>query len=130
MNILLKKLQVKTINLNKFKPTSVPIFTGRPQGELVRNELNLDECDNDKNCFIKFIIPGDIISLNPSFYLGLFFKSYKKLNVEGFGKKYTFEIDTNDEDILRVILKDLEDGNRNAINSLLNPNSSFNSFFN
>ena len=121
---------MKTIKLHKVKPSNVPIFTGRPQGEAVRIELNLDECDSDKNCLINFIIPGDIISFNPSFYLGLFFKSYKKLSIEGFNQKYKFEIESNDEDIKRVILKDLEDGKRNAINSLKNPNSSFGNFFN
>ena len=129
MNILLKRLKVKIIKLDKFKPLNIPIFTGRPQGEAVRNELGLDSCDIDKNCKINFIIPGDIISFNPSFYLGLFIKSYKKLNLNGFDEKYSFEIDSTDEDVKRVILKDLEDGKRNAINSLENPNSSFSSFF-
>lgn len=120
---------MKIIDLQKFKPSRVPIFTGRPQGEAVRLELKLDEMDTKLNTKIKFKIPGDILSFNPSFYLGLFFKSYKKLNLHGFDEKYSFEIDSTDEDVIRVITKDLDDGKRNAINSLNNPSSSFGGFF-
>ncbi len=130
-NILVKKLLIMgkvIIELSKYKSAKSLIFTGRPQGEEVRKLLNLDELDKSNDTVV-FVIPDDTISFNPSFYLGLLFPSYKKLKPEGFDLKYSFEINSDNPDIVRVINKDLIDGKRNAINSLENPNSGFSSFF-
>lgn len=116
------------IELSKYKSSKSLIYTGRPQGEEVRRVLNLDELDKSKNSVV-FVIPEDTISFNPSFYLGLLFPSYKKLNPEGFDLKYSFKINSDNEDVIRVINKDLIDGKRNAINSLETPNSGLSSFF-
>ena len=122
---------MKTINidLSNYKSSKSSIFTGRPQGEDVRKKLNLDKYDNSNDCVV-FEIPDNTISFNPSFYLGLLFDSYKKLKLDEFEKKYSFKIKSNNEDILRVLNKDLADGKRNAINSLEVPNSGLGSFFN
>lgn len=86
-------------------------FTGRPQGMQLRGTLNLDAVDVDG---IKYIVsvPEGTTSLNPSFYLGLFFPSYKKLKgVEGFKTKYEVvfnEQDTILKSLLETLLKDCE----------------------
>ncbi|MFV8379319.1 hypothetical protein [Flavobacterium sp. LB3R33] len=117
-----------TIELSKYKNSKSSIFTGRPQGEEVRKILDLDELDKSEN-EVEFVIPDDTLSFNPSFYLGLLFPSYKKLKPEGFDLKYSFIVNSDNPDIVRVINKDLIDGKRNAINSLESPNSGFGSFF-
>src|SRR4051812_5968088 len=107
-----------TYNLYKYRGNNSSIFTGRPQGYEAREDLNLDDTDSDPNKKIIFIIPEGTTSLNPSFYLGLLFDSYKKLGAEGFNKKYKFQIATGDSSTKRVLQKNLEDASRNAINSL------------
>ena len=121
-------MEVNRIDLGNYKSGSSTIFTGRPQGTSVREKLDLDEFDNSKSSIV-FIIPSDTTSFNPSFYLGLLFKSYEKLGIEGFDEKYSFEISTTDEATKKVLLSNLEDGKRYAINSIT-PSYSFKSLFN
>jgi len=120
-------MEVNRIDLSNYKSGGSTIFTGRPQGASVREKLDLDEIDNSNNSVV-FIIPSDTTSFNPSFYLGLLFKSYERLGIEGFDGKYSFEISTIDEATQKVLLSNLEDGKRYAINSLT-PSSSFKSLF-
>ena len=82
----------------------------------LRVTLNLDSIDLDSDQYI-LRIPKGTTSINPSFYLGLFFPSYKKLKgVDGFKSKY--EIVFNEDDIeLRMLLeKYLEECERQAQN--------------
>ena len=115
------------IDLGIYKNGKSTIFTGRPQGESVRESLKLDskDCSDDK---IVLVIPDNTTSFNPSFYLGLLFKSFEKLGIEGFDKKYSFEFSTKDEATKKVLMNNLEDGKRYAINSL-NPSSGLKSLF-
>lgn len=115
-------------NLGAYKSSKASFFTGRPQGEDVREKLNLNELDKDKNKKVVFNIPSDVISFNPSFYLGLLYDSYKSLKLKGFENKYSFEIDTDDSEIVRIIANDLEDGKRSALNSLESNSSIFDIF--
>ncbi len=108
------------INLSKFKGQKSSIFTGRPQGEAARAELHLDIIDKDDDLFVVFIIPEGTTSFNPSFYLGLLYKSLKSLGIEGFKNKYTFDIRVSDSVTKNGIIRNLEDGMRNAINSMNN----------
>jgi hypothetical protein len=105
-------------NLEKFRGQRSTLFTGRPQGLQARTELKLDESDKDKTTKVVLIIPEGTTSFNPSFYLGLLFKSYEKLGIEGFHKKYSFKIDTQDEETRKTITTNLEDGERYAFNSV------------
>ena len=116
------------IELNSYKNGKSTIFTGRPQGESVREKINLDKIDEDPNSVVVFLIPFDTTTFNPSFYLGLLFKSYQTLGFTDFESKYSFEFETTDDATKRVLLSNLEDGKRYAINSL-NPISSFKSLF-
>ena len=112
---------MKSIDLTKFRGPSSTQFTGRPQGQQARSELNIDTLDVDETTpQVEFLIPESTTSFNPSFYLGLVFDSYLKLGLDKFKEKYSFKIQTSDLTIKRIINKNLEDGERNAINSLLN----------
>lgn len=105
------------INLEKFRGNNSSLYTGRPQGEAARKELKLDENDNVLNK-ITFIIPTGTSSINPSFYLGLLFDSIKKIGIENFEKYYQFQIEDTNEITKSVLLENLEDGKRNALNTL------------
>jgi hypothetical protein len=107
-----KECKVEEIILTPIqRGISSTTFTGRPQGMQLRGTLNLDTLDLDNNKYI-VRVPEGTTSFNPSFYLGLFFPSYKKLKgIEGFKAKY--EIIFNEEDIilktlLEILLKDCE----------------------
>lgn len=116
------------IKLSEFKNPKARLFTGRPQGQDVRRKLDLDKIDNTKNIKVIFVVPGDVVSFTPSFYLGLLFPSYKALKKEGFEGKYFFEIDSSDNQIVKLLNNDLEDGKRSALNSLESNSSIFDIF--
>ena len=106
------------INLSAYKEKQSSIFTGRPEGSAVRQKLNLDALDRNKNAQVTFVIPEDTTFFSPSFYLGLLFPSYQALGQDAFLKKYQFEIANNEPTIHNVVKMNLEDGHRNAVNSL------------
>ena len=83
------KITKKEITLTRMqRGISSTTFTGRPQGMQLRDTLKLDALDTDSNSYI-IRIPEGTSSFNPSFYLGLFFPSIKKLKgIEGFKNKY------------------------------------------
>lgn len=109
------------INLLKYRGSSSTTFTDRDWGEEARKELKLEEVDNS-NTIVEVIIPKGTTSFNPSFYLGLFFKSYQKLNLLGFKTKYNFvfEDKDNSEGFNEYLLEDLEDGERQAKDEMSN----------
>lgn len=77
------------IDLNKFKNSGSRVLSGRNEGKKAREKLNLDSVDNDAEN-VSVIFPEDIISLNSSFFLGLFGPSVRNLGENEFVKKYTF----------------------------------------
>jgi hypothetical protein len=113
-------MTISEIDLSKFKGQKSSLYTGRPQGQSARAELHLDNIDKAEDTSIVLVIPDGTTSFNPSFYLGLLYKSYKSLGLEGFTKKYSFDIRVVDEVTKNGILRNLEDGMRNAINSMNN----------
>lgn len=121
-------MEIKKINLLKFRGARSTLFTGRPQGEDARKVLELDKKDLSEDKFI-IIIPKGTTSFNPSFYLGLLFKSIKKLGITKFESKYIFEFeDIDNVERMKVLKENFEDGKRNALNSIENVNI-FNRFF-
>lgn len=88
-------------------------FTGRPEGKDVRQQLHLDECDISEDLYV-VTIPSDTTSFNPSFFLGLFYDSMKKLSWEGFNKKYIFDISALEDKLEAVIRGNLEECYRKA----------------
>lgn len=100
---------MRSVDLRKFKRTESRVFTGRPVGQSARKSLNLDEFDkNDES--IEIIIPDDTMSVNSSFFSGMFQKSLKMLGEEKFREKYIFKcnkkiiIDVNIEKNIKICL--------------------------
>lgn len=91
-------------------------FTGNPQGAQVREELCLDECD-EKGEDVEILIPKDTTSFNPSFYLGLLYKSIVFYHgIEAFKKKYHFTFEDTDEELISLLKENIEDNERQAQN--------------
>lgn len=120
-------MKEKIINLSHYKSHKSSVFTGRPQGELVRKDMKLSLSDTNDEEKIIFIIPDDTTSFNPSFYLGMLYESLASLKEECFQNKYAFKIDSDDADQIKSIEKNLDDGYRSALNTL-NKNFGFKSF--
>ncbi len=108
----------KSLYLKKFRGNSSSSFTGRPEGESARSELKLNEYDEDTQQY-EIIIPKGTTAFNPSFYLGLLFKSIKKLGIEKFEIKYdiVFE-ETHDRSTIEQLDIDLYEGKRHALNEI------------
>lgn len=110
-------METKKINLLKYRGNDSSLFTGRPQGEAAREELKLDENDKKKNQII-FTLPKGTSSINPSFYLGLLYESIKHFGIDLFEEYYKFEIEDTNEVTKGVLLENIADGKRNALNAL------------
>ncbi len=82
-------------------------FSGRSEGREVRKVHKLDEKDKD-DCVYDVYIPHNTTSINPSFFLGLFYSSVKKLGMEKFKKKYVFCYDELQENLRNVIRNNIE----------------------
>ncbi|MEG9328987.1 hypothetical protein V6B16_13665 [Salinimicrobium catena] len=108
-----------TLNLEEFLGNGT-IFSGRPQGKKAREKFNLDKRDLGSEKSV-VIIPEKTTSLNPSFMLGLFFQSYKKLK-GNFSQKYEFKFLTNNINRKKILQKDIEDFYRQA-ELEVNPNN-------
>lgn len=92
-------------------------FSGRPEGEKVREIFSLNEKDSDNYIYI-IDIPSGTSAFNPSFYLGLLFPSISKLGIEKFILKYKFGLEQLTPTLKSLINEDLQDGLRNASNEL------------
>src|SRR5690606_22825925 len=76
--------------LEKYRTKGSKVFTGRDKGKYVRIESRFDEIEKN-NESIKFIIPNNIFSINPSFFEELLINVVTKLGKENFLKKYEFK---------------------------------------
>ncbi|MFC1226655.1 hypothetical protein ACFE6N_22820 [Pedobacter sp. BG31] len=108
---------MKELNLRQYRPVSSYSYSGRPQGEKVREKLNLSEIDKS-NEEVEFIIPSDTTSFNPSFFLGLLYESIQSLGLDKFNSKYTIKVETEDPERRKFINSNIEDGFRHAYNSI------------
>ncbi len=78
------------IFLEAYKAQGSKVFTGRNKGQRIRSESNIDNYISEgKN--IKFIIPDDIMSINPSFLEELLFNIVKQLGKTLFFQRVQFE---------------------------------------
>lgn len=94
-------------NMENYKKEKSRVFSGRTEGNKVRERLKLDELDNKPEEVI-LSFPEDIISLNSSFFLGAFGPSVRKLGKENFKSKYKFECS-------EFIKRSIEDGIERAL---------------
>jgi hypothetical protein len=99
----------RTIDLGKYRSSSAIVLSGRPRAVRIRELLELDAEDR-KPTRVQVVIPEDILSLNSSFFLGLFDRSIKSLGVRRFEEKYQFICTA-------VIREDVDKGKREAVNT-------------
>lgn len=78
------------INIRDYVKADSKILRDRPRGEKVREQLKLDAKDKDDNQYtVKF--DDNFVSLNSSFWLGLFEASFRNISIDEFEEKYIFE---------------------------------------
>ncbi len=103
----------ENIRMNKYRNEGSRIYSGRPLGESVRAELGLNEKDRDSAIYT-FYFPEDTMSINSSYFGGLFEESVICLGREGFEGKYKFLFEDGKE--LSDILKfNIEEGIGDAL---------------
>jgi hypothetical protein len=84
------------------------VIAGRSKGAAARDHFHLDQVDEAPE-LATVKIPLEVISLNSSFFLGMFGQSIQKLGREKFLEKYNFEC-------APVLLDDIMSGIRQALN--------------
>ena len=99
--------ELRIIDLGRYCDSGSLVISGRPKGEMLREKLHLDVEDEQPN-IVEIIIPSHVISLNSSFFLGLFAPSVQKLGMEKFDAKYRFRA-------IPEIHEDIEEGKREAL---------------
>ncbi|WP_299756744.1 hypothetical protein [uncultured Pontibacter sp.] len=114
------------INLVNYRGHDSYSFTGRSEGEHTRKKIGLDKLDINPNHVI-VRIPGDTTSINPSFFLGLFYESIKKLELDRFKKKYEFSVDTDDKEMKTILMGNIAEAIQYASN-FANKKSGISSF--
>ena len=95
-------------------------FAGRNEGTEVRDKLSLNKKDDDDNLY-RVTFADDTTSVNPSFFLGLFFPSLQHLGYERFSNKYYFDFSNfSDEELRTIIIENIDECIRKAKNELNN----------
>jgi hypothetical protein len=83
----------KQIDLNEARiPSNSEVITGRDCGEEFRRRFQLDALDVSEDEAV-VSIPAAVVSINTSFFLGLFGPSVRRLGPERFLSKYKFQCD-------------------------------------
>lgn len=80
---------MEKIDIRKYVKKDLGVLRDRPKGEQVRQQTNLEEKDKDENKY-EVVIDNNFISLNTSFFLGMFEKSIQTLGETKFREKYQF----------------------------------------
>ena len=80
------------IVLNQINGSNYKVLSGVDLGKTARISFKLDELDSLKET-ITVCIPDDVISVNSSFFSGLFQTSVLKLGEQIFREHYIFECD-------------------------------------
>ncbi len=81
------------IDLNDARiPANSEILSGRDCGKTFRRRFELDKRDKSAEP-IEVAIPDEVISMNTSFFLGLFGRSVRTLGPARFRLKYRFKCD-------------------------------------
>lgn len=102
-------MKKEAIDLSAFHQRGTILLSGRPKGVALREQLNLDRKDQEKDLFVEVIVPREVVSLNSSFFSGLFGPSIKILGETGFRQKYSFNCSP-------AIDQDIEGGISEALN--------------
>jgi hypothetical protein len=102
-------IKQETIDLGQYRTADAIVFSGREKGEAIRERVGLNRLDTE-NVIVTIRVPDQIVSLNSSFFLGLFAESIRRLGIEGFDRKYQFKCSD-------VVREDIERGKRQAQNT-------------
>ncbi len=97
-----------SFDLSKFSSGQQKIFSGRDYGIAVRNQICLERLEDGPDTNFKFIIPKYVVSLNSSFFLGLFGRSIRRLGIAAFEKRFEFDCEPH-------IQRNIEAGKRRAL---------------
>ena len=81
---------MEKIRLRDYVNKDITILKDRPTGITVRAQLKLDEKDKDGERYT-MVFDEKFVSLNSSFFLGLFDKSIQDLGESRFNEKYRFD---------------------------------------
>ena len=69
---------------------------------------------------VEILIPKDTTSFNPSFYLGLLYRSIVFYQgIDEFKKKYRFSFEDTDEELVELLKENIADNERQAQNEYL-----------
>ena len=114
------------IDLTPFRGINSTSLTGRPQGKTARLVIKLDKIEYKYQKILVFI-PLGTTSFNPSFFLGLFYNSIKKLgSIDKFLDKFNFEFDENESEVLiEIITNNIDEALTYAKNSLVDSQKGF-----
>lgn len=85
-----------------------PIFNGRPRGEAVRAEYNLDNVDQNKEQIVEVLVPDATIAITSSFVGGLLGKSMQIAgSPEKFWSRFHFQLPKNPrkQPLIREVLE-------------------------
>jgi hypothetical protein len=99
----------RTIDLGAYRTPQAIVLSGRSRGESIRQKLELND-EDAKPTPVQILVPDDILSLNSSFFLGLFDRSIQNLGVAKFEEKYHFVCTP-------LIQEDVDKGKKEAINT-------------
>lgn len=104
------------INISVIDGKKYRVLSGVDLGRHAREEFRLDLFDKQQNEVV-FFIPEDVLSVNSSFFSGLFQASLKNLGEKEFRKRYKFECDN-------IIMMNIENGiSTNGIVGKLEPDA-------
>lgn len=106
-------MENKNIKMNKYKNEGSRIYSGRPLGESVRFQLGLNEKDYDSSVYV-FGFPENTMSINSSYFGGLFEESVIRLGRERFEAKYQFRYE-NGKELSDILKFNIEEGIRDAL---------------
>jgi len=99
---------VTRVDLEGHRSKGARVFAGRVRGQRVREASKLREHDKG-DAIVEIVIPRDVISINASFFLGMFGDSIRELKEEGFRRKYRFvgkNVDRVVEDAIAEALRE------------------------
>lgn len=101
------------IKMHNYRAQGSKLYSGRPLGIDVRKKLDLNRKDSDQENYI-FVFPEDTISINSSYFGGLFEKSIIDLGKEKFLKKYKFQY-ADGRDLKDTLKRNIDEGIEDAL---------------
>lgn len=100
----------KKIDISKFDGKAHRVLSGADAGEDMRKRCELDRIDREEQQIV-LEVPEDVISLNSSYFSGLFQKSLVLLGEQKFREHYQFQC-------TGLIRENIEDGILYILNTL------------